>query len=275
MKSELRARFVWWKKRVSGLIFDSAHGVDTSGGIAGESLEIASINRDKGIAYDPCPWSTLRRALRLISLRAEGFTFVDIGSGKGKVLLSAMVLPFKRIVGVEFSSYLSRVAEQNIAAARFFRRRCSSAQIVCADAVQYPIAEEPTVFFFANPFSYDIMELVLDNIVSSYLKTPRQIFLIFYGASTIMPRISEFLPKKSGGRARPRVSTTLGQRSVNIFELPDGQPWRGDNSNSVAPASTFGAASAQNPANDFGTLGDHRAPDRKERSSISDRTAQG
>ena len=36
-------------------------------------------------------------------------------------------------------------------------------------------------FFFANPFHYDIMELVLDKIVVSYLKIPRSIFLIFYG----------------------------------------------------------------------------------------------
>jgi hypothetical protein len=77
-------------------------------------------------------------------------------------------------------------------------------------------------FFFANPFHYDIMELVLDKIVVSYLKIPRSIFLIFYGTLTIMLQISEFLSAKSGGRAQWRVSTTLGlgQRSVNIFELP-------------------------------------------------------
>jgi hypothetical protein len=220
MRSELRTQFAWWKKRAAGLIFDAFHGVDTGGSIAAESLEIVSANRDKGIAYDPCPWSTLRQSLRLACLRAEGFTFVDIGCGKGKVLLSAMVLPFERIIGVEFSFYLSRIAEQNIASARFLNRKCPYVEIVCADAVHYTIAEEPTIFFFANPFSYDIMELVLGNIVSSYFRCPRQIFLVFYATSTIMPQIREFLPKKSGGQARHRVSSTVGQRSVNIFELP-------------------------------------------------------
>jgi hypothetical protein len=204
------------------MVFDALHSVDTGGGVAARDLEIASANRDKGIAYDPCPWSTLHRALRLVSLKAEGFTFVDIGCGKGKVLLSAMVLPFKRIVGIEFSSYLSRVAERNITSARFFNRRSPSVKIICADAVQYPIPEDPTVFFFANPFNYEVMELVLDNIVSSYLRAPRSIYLIFYGTSSIMPRVSEFLPMKSGGQARLRVSSVLGQRSINIFELPDG-----------------------------------------------------
>jgi Methyltransferase domain len=220
LKRALQARFGWWIKRGSGIVFDALHGVDTSGGVLPENLEIASANIEKGIAYDPCPWSTLQRSLRLASVRPPGYTFVDIGSGKGKVLLSALVLPFERVVGVEFSSYLSRVAKQNVTSARFLYRRCSSVQTICADAVQYPIPEERCIFFFANPFSYEIMELVLNNIVRSYIKSPRSIFLIFYGTSTIMPQISEFLPAKSGGHARWRVSTTLGQRSINIFELP-------------------------------------------------------
>jgi SAM-dependent methyltransferase len=221
IKTMLRARLAWWIKRGSGIIFDALHRVDTGGGVSESNLQIASANRDKGIAYDPCPWSTLRRSLRLVSLPVEGFTFVDIGCGKGKVLLSAMVLPFKRIFGVEFSPYLCRVAEQNLASAKFFNRKCSSVTIVCADAVQYPIPEEPTVFFFANPFSYEIMELVLGNIVSSYLNSPRRIFLLFYATSSIMPQVREFLPRESGGRARLRVSSVLGQRSINIFELPN------------------------------------------------------
>jgi len=143
---ELRARFAWWIKRGSGIIFDTLHGVDTGVGVSAENLEIASGNIGKGIAYDPCRWWTLRRSLDLVSLRPEGYIFVDIGSGKGKVLLSAIILPFEQVVGIEFSSYLSRVAERNIAAARFIHRRCLSVQLMCADVVEYQIPERPTVF---------------------------------------------------------------------------------------------------------------------------------
>jgi SAM-dependent methyltransferase len=209
----------WWIKRGSGMVFDWLHRVDTGAG-SGTNLEITSANRDKGIAYDSCPWSTLRQALRLVSLPVTGYTFVDIGCGKGKVLLSAAALPFEKIVGVEFSSYLSRVAEQNLFSARLFRRNCRSVEIVCADAVHYPIPDEPAVFFFANPFRYEIMEVVLGNIVHSYLESPRRIFLIFYATSSIMPEISKFLPRETAGRALWRVSSVLGQRSINIFELP-------------------------------------------------------
>jgi len=221
--SDFKARLAWWRKRGTGAVFDAIHGVDTRVGVPADRLQIVSGNRDKGIEYDTCPWSTLRRAMRLASLQAEGFTFVDIGCGKGKVLLSAMVLPFKHIVGVEYSVHLSQVANENIASVRLLARRCASVQIICADATQYQIADEPTIFFFANPFTWEIMEIVIGNIVKSYLDVCRPIYLLFYAASSMMPQISEFLPLSSGGRARRLISTNLGSRSLNIFELP-GEP---------------------------------------------------
>ena len=78
----------------------------------------------------------------------------------------------------------------------------------------------PNVVFFYNPFPLDTMEIVLGNIVRSYLDAPRPVFLIFYACSSIMPRIREFLPARTNGCARPRVSTTIGYRSVTVFELP-------------------------------------------------------
>src|SRR5690348_8789878 len=78
LNSLLRPPFGWWLKRGSGMIFDWLHRVDTGAGAA-NNLGIVGANRDKGIAYDSCPWSTLRQALRLISLPVAGFTFVDIG----------------------------------------------------------------------------------------------------------------------------------------------------------------------------------------------------
>jgi len=45
-------------------------------------------------------------------------SFVDYGSGKGRVLLVASDYAFKKIVGVEFSKVLNDVAVANIATYR-------------------------------------------------------------------------------------------------------------------------------------------------------------
>jgi SAM-dependent methyltransferase len=260
---EIRARFRWRIKRGMGIMFDAVHGADTGPVVTADDLEIVSANSDKGIAYDPCPWRTLRQSLDHISLRPDGFTFVDIGCGKGKVLLSASVLPFTRIVGVEFSRYLCRIAENNVASARFLKRKCFTIEVLCLDAVQYNIPDERTIFFFANPFSYEIMNTVLENIVNSYLKVPRQIFLIFYAVSSIARKISEFLALHTCGQSIDRISTTLGPRSLYIFELP------GD-----VLGSAIEPVKAEDPSQHLGAFGDHRTADHKEGSAIHDRATR-
>jgi SAM-dependent methyltransferase len=219
MQGAIAARFAWWVKRGSGIAFDLFHNVDTGSGWPAQSGDIVSPNRDKAVPYDPAPWRTLRRSLELGSLRANGFTFVDVGCGKGKVLLSAVAQPFGRIVGIEFSPALCRIADNNLASARLIRRRCFAVQISCSDAVEYRVPNEPTIFFFYNPFTYDVMEVVLGNIVGAHLRAPFPRYLIFYAVSSIIPKIKEFFQSKGGSCARLLVSSQLGKRSIYIFEL--------------------------------------------------------
>jgi SAM-dependent methyltransferase len=196
--------------------------VDTiPGGFAGD---VASADLGRPYAYDPTPWRVLSRSLRLASLLAENFTFVDVGCGKGRVLLSALALPFERIIGIELSPALCRIAEQNITKARFLSRKCTDIEIICLDATKYRAPRRPMIIFFYNPFPFEIMEIVLSNIVNSYTEEARPIYLIFYACSSMMPSIAEFLPARTGGRAHRCVSTTIGSKTLNIFELPHLSP---------------------------------------------------
>jgi cyclopropane fatty-acyl-phospholipid synthase-like methyltransferase len=60
----------------------------------------------------------LSRALDRLQLDPRDFVFVDLGSGKGRVILRAATRPFRRVEGVEFSEPLHRVALRNIDNAR-------------------------------------------------------------------------------------------------------------------------------------------------------------
>src|SRR5713101_6823082 len=119
LASRLPAQVAWWMSRGSGLVLDWLHKVDTGPGVPAGNPDKAGTDLGTPYSYDPAPWRTLSRSLRLASLEAERFTFVDIGCGKGRILLSALALPFRRIVGVEFSPVLCRIAEKNVASARF------------------------------------------------------------------------------------------------------------------------------------------------------------
>lgn len=218
----IHTKLQWWMTRAKDTARDGFHGVDTCAVVPERILQTSDGHqaRSDRYDYDPTPWRALPRVLRFLALPAEGFTFVDFGCGKGRILLSALAHPFARVVGVEFSPHLCLIAEKNLSAARFFRRRCSEARVICADAVSYPIPDGPAMFFFYNPFSYTVMETVLTNIVNSYLYSHRTIYLIFYATSSQIPLISQFLKRKSDAIIQERVRMLVGKRSVYVFELP-------------------------------------------------------
>jgi SAM-dependent methyltransferase len=110
-------------------------------------------------------------------------TFVDYGSGKGRVLFLAAERGFPKNVGVEFSVRLSEIADRNIIAYNQSTNRSSEASFenICCDAMEYQPPLEPLVLFFFSPFKGIVMQKVLDNIMASYAKQPRQVSIVFYG----------------------------------------------------------------------------------------------
>src|SRR5262249_35388603 len=110
-------------------------------------------------------------------------------------------------------------AKRNLSTARLVRRRCDFVQVNCSDAVGFCVPNEPSIFFFYNPFTYDIMEIVLGNILGAHLRQPCPRYLIFYAASSSISKIKDFLRSSGKGYARLLVTSRLGKRSVYIFEL--------------------------------------------------------
>ena len=49
-----------------------------------------------------------------LKLDFQEFTFIDIGSGKGRVLMMAADYPFRRILGIELLPDLHRAAQENL-----------------------------------------------------------------------------------------------------------------------------------------------------------------
>ena len=114
------------------------------------------------------------------------FTFIDLGSGKGRVLLMAADYPFKRIVGVEFMPELHRAAQKNIAGYSNDRQRCRLIESVCMDARDFEFPPEPLVAYLFNPFSESTFVAVLENVRQSVEQSPRPVYIAY--------RFTEFEP---------------------------------------------------------------------------------
>jgi len=115
-----------------------------------------------------------------LSIRHEEFTFIDFGSGKGKVLLLASELPFKAIVGIEFSKDLHEVAQQNVARYKSLTQASSPIDCRLLDATLYDIPLGPKVCFFFNPFHEPVMTQVVRRLEASLVAAPSPTFVLYY-----------------------------------------------------------------------------------------------
>jgi tRNA1(Val) A37 N6-methylase TrmN6 len=101
--------------------------------------------------------------MRLIPLEPRKAVFVDIGSGKGRLLMLARLMGYARVIGVEFSPILHAAALQNLAA---FTGGQSATQIELfnMDATAYEIPEEDCVMFMFNPFHEPVLDDFLEHL---------------------------------------------------------------------------------------------------------------
>jgi SAM-dependent methyltransferase len=121
----------------------------------------------------------VRNAIRFLHLSYREFIFVDLGSGKGRTLLVAAEFPFRRIIGVDIASDLNLIALENVASCRGLGARRSCIDVVSKDAGDFEFPDDPLVLFMFNPFPAAVLSRVMENLVASLVRVPRQAFLIY------------------------------------------------------------------------------------------------
>ena len=160
-------------------LFDKQFGVDTSGYVHYTDLNVESKNQIHAASYMGSDPKYLREVLGTLPIDYRNFSLVDFGSGKGRVILLATEYPFKRIVGVEFSEDLHKIAQENIRRFHRDRAKCTEVESIRADAATYALPNDALVCYFFNPFGATIMSQVLANIEKSLRQTPREMFVVY------------------------------------------------------------------------------------------------
>ena len=159
--------------------FDLAHGTDTSGLIRGENLPTGHRNGLWSTAYYGISPALLLHLLNTLDIDHQRFTFVDLGSGKGRALLVASRFPFRRILGVELSPQLSTVAAANITSFSASWQQCRDIEVRTGDATAINYPAGPLVLYLYNPFLAPVLKRCLRNLTHSLANEPREIHLIY------------------------------------------------------------------------------------------------
>lgn len=163
--------------------WDSRHGVDTAGSVQLAALDVVGPHRAKGNEAVCTSPRTFDFIMESLPRDLQKHTFIDVGSGKSRTLLLASRYPFGEIVGVEFARELVDIARSNIERFRNPSQKCRALNVIEADAAAYDFPEAPLVVYFYNPFSKDVFDIVLKNLVSSLERRPRDCFIV-YGSSS-------------------------------------------------------------------------------------------
>lgn len=158
--------------------FDVRHGTDTVRRIRPEDIATDSTNRSHSSAYGATralPFVGLLQRLNL----PKDVGFVDLGSGKGRILLLAADWGFKRVSGIEFSPALCLTCRHNIAT--YFKRRQPIAEIrvIESDVAEYPFEPDDGILFLFDPFDGVILNRVLANLSESLRLHPRPVWLLY------------------------------------------------------------------------------------------------
>ena len=162
--------------------FDRRMGIDTAGYLAPFELGLP----DRGVAhstgYGATPPKVFRHLIAQLGHPLAGRVFIDVGAGKGRVLLLAARYPFDRVIGLELSPRLLAIARQNIARTGPAARPSGLAAIesVEADATEYDWPNAPSVLFLFNPLGPLKLREFADRLHASLRAHPRPLSVIYY-----------------------------------------------------------------------------------------------
>jgi predicted RNA methylase len=166
------------RKRRNSQVGPSPNNLDHSSRLSTPpDLRIRSAHAKWGVRYFPTREDIFRKAFTNLPIRFEDYIFIDLGCGKGQVVLWAAKYPFKRVVGVEYSETLAAAATANVQAATDLV--CECVECICADATQFDFPSDDAVVYLYNPFQGRVMDQVVRNIEQALQTSPRDLWIVY------------------------------------------------------------------------------------------------
>lgn len=185
--------------------YDWEHRVNTTSGTVSWRARLLGLFHSP---YQPTEPALFQEMMASLPIEFDQFTFIDLGSGKGRTLLMASEYPFTRVVGVELIAELHRAAEENIRDYRSPTQRCAQIESFIADAREFELPEEPLVLYLFNPLPESALSDALQRLEKSLIKAPRPVWIVYHNPlleTTV--GASDFL-EKAGGTSQYSVYRT-------------------------------------------------------------------
>jgi len=166
--------------------FDLKYGTDTGGYLRPDEIGIGGIHDAMNNGYSAVAPSVFREACRRwretlpsSAARLEAYTFVDVGAGKGRALLLAAELPFRKVIGVELNEALARIAQKNVALWMRLARPFAEIRVLRQDAAEFRWPRTPLLVYLNNPFDCALVEQMAAQIATAAAASPGLVDLLY------------------------------------------------------------------------------------------------
>ena len=191
--------------------FDRRFGTDTAGKV--ESKELGYVDKERqeqAILYLPSPARVTRWMLDNIGIDHSQYSFVDLGCGKGRVVLGAAQYPFQSVLGVDLSMALTEVASRNVSIFPASARKCGDVRILNVDATQVDYPDTNLLLHLYHPFDANVTAAVLRNLEASLAGKPRQVRIAYLLYTSAVPATREAFARFPWLRETQFVPSLLG-----------------------------------------------------------------
>jgi SAM-dependent methyltransferase len=174
------------RQRYGDADYDWDYRVNTTSGAVGWRDRMLGMFHSAYQPTEPSAFHEMLEDLQQIpspdqtTLNFRDFTFVDLGSGKGRTLLMASDYPFRRVVGVELLPSLHAIAQQNLRQYKSEAQKCFALETICADATMFPFPDDPLVIYLFNPLPESGLRQVLVNLEQSLRFRPRPVYVLYH-----------------------------------------------------------------------------------------------
>ena len=160
---------------------------------------------------------------RKLPISDEEFVFLDIGSGRGRVLMLASSYPFKEIIGVEISPLHHRIAEQNLALFKSKSQRCTRVKSICISATDYVPPRDNLIVYMYHPFGGPVLSKLLNKLENATREGDRSVFVCF-SAPYLLHGQAVILTQTSSGFSthRPLSDFQLGRQLDSLWKCEGG-----------------------------------------------------
>ncbi len=165
------------RARYGDLDYDFESGADTTAANVGWRTRLLAAVA--GAPYQPSEPRLFHEMVRGLPVGLDGFTFVDVGSGKGRALLLAAEYPFAGIIGVELLPKLHAIAQTNIAKWQA-KHGARATESRLGDARDFELPAGPLVVYLFNPLPEAALAGFIARLEESLRSAPRPMFLIYH-----------------------------------------------------------------------------------------------